>query len=107
MFDGHGPIRAYAKTPSPFNRRGPTFLDETRIVSGPTLFMRGLKRQFVFGAGAVVLVIFFWAIAVGPEPPARISISPGELVRAVTLQRDSLIDLWLIDDCDPHGRHTP
>jgi len=43
----------------------------------------------------------FWAIAVGPEPPARISISPGELVRAVTIQRDSLIDLCLIEHVDP------
>jgi ankyrin repeat protein len=66
--------------------------------------MRAFKRHFVFGAGAVVLVIFFWAIAVGPEPPARISISPGELVRAVTIQRDSLIDLCLIEHVDPNGR---
>ncbi len=104
MFNWTRPIPAYAKTPSPFNRGGPTLLDETRIVSGPTLFMRAFKRQFVFGAGAVVLVIFFWAIAVGPEPPAHISISPGELVRAVTIQRDSLIDLCLIEHVDPNGR---
>jgi ankyrin repeat protein len=104
MFNWTRPIPAYAKTPSPFNRSGPTFLEETSIVSGPTLFMRAFKRQFVFGGGAVVLVIFFWAIAVGPEPPARISISPGELVRAVTIQRDSLIDLCLIEHVDPNGR---
>jgi ankyrin repeat protein len=104
MFNWTRPIPACAKTPSPFNRSGPTFLDETRIVSGPTLFMRAFKRQFVFGSAAVVLVIFFWAIAVGPEPPARISISPGELVRAVTIQRDSLIDLCLIEHVDPNGR---
>src|SRR5260370_8956481 len=66
--------------------------------------MREFKRQFVFGAGAVVLVIFCGAIAVGPEPPARISISRGELVRAVTIQRDSLIDLCLIEHVDPSGR---
>ncbi len=65
--------------------------------------MREFKRQFVFGAG-VVLLILFWAIAVGPEPPARISVSPGELVRAVTIQRDSLIDLYLIERVDPNGR---
>jgi ankyrin repeat protein len=65
--------------------------------------MREFKRRFVFGAG-VVLLILFWAIAVGPEPPARISISPGELVRAVTIQRDSLIDLCLIEHVDPNGR---
>ena len=45
----------------------------------------------------------FWATALGPEPPARISISPSELVRAVTIQRDSLIELCLIDHVDPNG----
>ncbi|MGC2353790.1 MAG: ankyrin repeat domain-containing protein [Candidatus Udaeobacter sp.] len=65
--------------------------------------MRAFKRQFVFGAG-VVLLVLFWAIAVGPEPPSRISISPEELVRAVTIQRDSLIDLCLIEHVDPNGR---
>jgi ankyrin repeat protein len=64
--------------------------------------MRAFKRRFVFAAG-VVLLILFWAIAVGPEPPARISISPEELVRAVTIQRDSLIDLCLIEHVDPNG----
>jgi ankyrin repeat protein len=65
--------------------------------------MRAFKRRFVFGAG-VVLLILFWAIALGPEPPARISISPAELVRAVTIQRDSLIDLCLLEHVDPNGR---
>jgi ankyrin repeat protein len=97
------PIPAYAKTPSPFDRSSPTFLDEARIISGSTVFMREFKRRFVFAAG-IVLLILFWAIAVGPEPPARISISPGELVRAVTIQRDSLIDLCLIEHVDPNGR---
>jgi len=65
--------------------------------------MRDFKRRLVFATG-VVLLILFWAIAVGPEPPARISISPAELVRAVTIQRDSLIDLCLIEHVDPNGR---
>jgi len=65
--------------------------------------MSAFKRRIVFAAG-VVLLILFWAIAVGPEPPARISISPEELVRAVTIQRDSLIDLCLIEHVDPNGR---
>jgi len=65
--------------------------------------MRAFKKRFVFAAG-VVLLVLFWAIAVGPEPPARISISPEELVRAVTIQRDSLIDLCLIEHVDPNGR---
>jgi len=75
------------------------------MLSGPPLFMRAFKRRFVFAAG-VVLLALFWAIAVGPEPPARISISPEELVRAVTIQRDSLIDLCLIEHVDPNGRDT-
>jgi ankyrin repeat protein len=67
-----------------------------------TLFMRKFKRRFVFAAGVVVLILF-WAIAVGPEQPARISISPEELVRAVTIHRDSLIDLCLIEHVNPNG----
>ena len=65
--------------------------------------MSAFKRRIVFWAG-IVLLIVFWAIAVGPEPPARISISPEELVRAVTMQRDSLIDLCLMEHVDPNGR---
>ena len=64
--------------------------------------MSAFKRRFVFWAG-VVLLILFWAIAVGPEPPAHVSISPEELVRAVTIQRDSLIDLYLMEHVDPNG----
>ena len=97
------PIPAYSKVRSQFNRRSTTFLDESRIITGPTVFMRAFKRRFVFAAG-VVFLILFWSIAVGPEPPARISISPEELVRAVTIQRDSLIDLCLIEHVDPNGR---
>jgi ankyrin repeat protein len=51
-----------------------------------------------------VLFILLWATAIGPERPAGISISPSELVRAVTLRRDSLIDLCLMDRVDPNGR---
>ena len=65
--------------------------------------MRVFKRRFVFRLG-VVLLILFWATALGPEPPARISFSPSELVRAVTIKRDSLIELCLIDHVDPNGR---
>src|SRR5207249_1381635 len=97
------PIPAYSKTRARFNRAPAAFLDESRILFGPTLFMPRLKKRLVFAA-ALVLLILFWAIAVGPEPPARISISPEELVRAVTIQRDSLIDLYLIEHVDPNGR---
>jgi ankyrin repeat protein len=102
-FNWTRPIPAYAKAPSRFNPGSTTFLDESRIITDPTVFMRAFKRRFVFAAG-VVFLILFWAIAVGPEPPARISISPEELVRAVTIQRDSLIDLCLIEHVDPNGR---
>ena len=71
-------------------------------MAGPTLHMRVFKRRFVFRI-AVVLLVVFWVTVLGPEPPARISISPGELVRAVTIQRDSLIELCLIDHVDPNG----
>ena len=64
--------------------------------------MRVFKRRFVCRIG-VVLLILFLATVLGPEPSSRISISPGELVRAVTIQRDSLIELCLIDHVDPNG----
>ena len=69
--------------------------------------MRIFHRRFVLRAGVVaLLVIVLWAIAIGPEPPALITISSEELVRAVTIQRDSLIDLCLIERVDPNG-HDP
>jgi ankyrin repeat protein len=67
--------------------------------------MRIFHRRFVLRAGIAALVlIFLWAMAIGPEPPARIVISPEELVRAVTIQRDSLVDLCLMEHVDPNGR---
>src|SRR5437773_4059775 len=97
------PIPACSKVGSQFNPAPITVVDTARIISGPTLHMRVFNRRFVFRIG-VVLLILFWATALGPEPPARISISPAELVRAVTIQRDSLIDLCLIEHVDPNGR---
>src|SRR6266513_65407 len=102
-FNWNRPIPAYAKAALPLNPGSTRFLDESRIITGPTLFMRAFKRRFVFAA-CVVLLILFWAIAVGPEPPAQISITPAELVRAVTIQRESLIELCLIEHVDPNGR---
>ncbi|MFZ0916658.1 MAG: ankyrin repeat domain-containing protein [Candidatus Udaeobacter sp.] len=59
----------------------------------------------MFPAGiAILILVLLWAMAIGPEPPARVTISPEELVRAVTIQRDSLIDLCLIEHVDPNGR---
>lgn len=65
------------------------------IVSGRGLSMGVSRRRIIFQAG-VVFSILLWATAIAPEPPARISISPGELVRAVTIGRQSLIDLCLM-----------
>src|SRR2546430_2793169 len=96
------PIPACSKVGSQFNPAPITVVDTARIIAGPTLHMRVFKRRFVFRI-AVVLLVLFWATALGPEPPTRISISPGELVRAVTIQRDSLIELCLIDHVDPNG----
>jgi ankyrin repeat protein len=96
------PIPACSKVVSQFNPAPTTVVDTPRIITAPTLRMRVFNRRFVFRAG-IVLLIFFWATALGPEPSARISISPGELVRAVTIQRESLIELCLMDRVDPNG----
>ena len=95
----------HSKTNSPFRRSRARFLDENRIIGGPAINMRIFHRRFVLRAGVVALIlIVLWAIAIGPEPPARIIISPDELVRAVTIQRDSLVDLCLMERVDPNGR---
>src|SRR5262245_11675963 len=97
--------RTHPKTDSQFCRSRARFLDENRIIGGPAINMRVFHRRFVLRAGiAALILIFLWAIAIGPEPPARITISPDELVRAVTIQRDSLVDLCLIERVDPNGR---
>jgi ankyrin repeat protein len=94
---------ACPKVGSQFHPAPVTGLDTARIIAGQTLRMRVFKRRFVFRLSVVLLILFF-ATALGPEPPARISISPSELVRAVTIQRESLIELCLIDHVDPNGR---
>jgi ankyrin repeat protein len=64
----------------------------------------GASRKRVIFQASVVFSILLWATAIAPEPPSRISISPDELVRAVTIGRQSLIDLCLIERVDPNGR---
>ena len=67
--------------------------------------MRMFQRRFIVRAGvAALILILLWAVAIGPEPSTRVAISPDELVRAVTIQRESLIDLCLIERVDPNGR---
>jgi len=92
---------AYSKAASPLGHSGPILFDEIGIISGHS--MRKFTRRFVFGAG-IVLLILLWTAGLGPEPPSRISISPDEFIRAVTIQRDSLIDLYLMERVDPNGR---
>jgi ankyrin repeat protein len=97
--------RSHSKIDSPFQRSRARFLDENRIIGSPANNMRIFHRRFVLRAGLVALIlIVLWAIAIGPEPPTRIIISPDELVRAVTIQRDSLVDLCLMERVDPNGR---
>jgi ankyrin repeat protein len=54
--------------------------------------------------GGFVLLILLWATAIAPEPGSRISMTPADLVRAVTIDRGSLINLCLIENVDPNGR---
>jgi ankyrin repeat protein len=96
------PIPACSKVGSQFDPASPAMLDDAGIIAGPNQRMPVFKRRFVFRA-CIVLLIFFWATALGPEPSARISISPNELVRAVTIQRDSLVELCLLEHVDPNG----
>ena len=103
MFNWPRPTLRCAKRPSQFNRAPVGLLDRVDIIFGRALHMRASIRRIVFQAG-VVFLILVWVTAIGPEPPARITISPSELVRAVTIGRSSLIDLCLIEHVDPNGR---
>jgi ankyrin repeat protein len=103
MFNWLRPIPVCSKALSQFNRACVNLPEMIHIVSGRALHMGASRRRIVFRA-SVVLSILLWATAIAPEPPARISISPGELVRAVTIGRQSLIDLCLIEQVDPNGR---
>jgi ankyrin repeat protein len=67
--------------------------------------MRIFHPRFILRASvAALILIVLWAIAIGPEPPARVAISPEDLVRAVTIRRESLINLCLMERVDPNGR---
>ena len=99
------PMPAWLKAHSPFDGSHARFDDGRRIIGSPTLNMRSFHKRFVLRAGVLALIlIFLWAFAVGPEPSTRIALSPDELVRAVTIQRESLIDLCLLEHIDPNGR---
>src|SRR5438093_13718847 len=90
------PIPAYSKSGSRFRRSYTTFVDEARMIPSPTLHMHAFKRRVIFRAGVVVLIlVVLCAMAIGPEPPARVTFSPEELVRAVTIQPSSFVDCCL------------
>jgi ankyrin repeat protein len=90
---------------SQFGSSHARLIDGRRVIGNPTIHMRMFPRRFVLRAGVAALVlILLWGFTIGPEPSARVAMSPDELVRAVTIQRDSLIDLCLMERVDPNGR---
>src|SRR5438874_3703913 len=103
MFNWTRPIPACAKARSQFTSIPVQLPDGPSIVSHWSLPMRVSKRRALF-QGGFVLLILLWATAIAPEPGARISMTPADLVRAVTIDRASLIDLCLIENVDPNGR---
>jgi ankyrin repeat protein len=97
--------RTDSKPYSQFDPSDARFSDGKRIIGNPTIHLRMSQGRVVLPASVIALVlIFLWGWTIGPEPPARVVLSPDELVRAVTAQRDSLIDLCLMDHVDPNGR---
>ena len=103
MFNWTRPIPAYAKVGSQFGPGPFKTLDERCILRDRLLSMRASTRRGLF-QGGFVLLILLWATAIAPEPGARISMTPADLVRAVTIDRASPIDLCLIENVDPNGR---
>ncbi len=103
MFNWPRPLPACAKVGSQFNPVPFQPLDKGHIICGQPLHMRASRRRSFFQGGLVFLILL-WATAIAPEPGARISITPADLVRAVTTNRMSLIELCLIEHVDPNGR---
>src|SRR6266403_4167454 len=103
MFNWTRPIPARVKVGSQFDPAPFKTLGERCILRDRPLPMSASTRRAVF-QGGFVLLILLWATAIAPEPGARISITPADLVRAVTIERASLIDLCLIEQVDPNGR---
>jgi ankyrin repeat protein len=101
MFNEARPIPACAKARSQVDPTPVKLLETAYIICDRILHMRASKRRSQCG---IVILILLWATAIGPEPGARISISPSDLVRATTIGRTSLIDLYLIERVNPNGR---
>jgi len=103
MFNWARPIPVCSKSLSQFDRATVTLPGRTHAISGRVSHERASGGRIAFQASILFLVLL-WATAIAPEPPARIAISPAELVRAVMIGRQSLIDLCLIEKVDPNGR---
>jgi ankyrin repeat protein len=101
MFNWTRPIPACAKARSQFDPTPVKLLETAYIVCDRILHMRASKRRSQCG---IIILILLWATAIAPEPGTHISITPSDLVRAVTVGRASLIDLCLIEHVDPNGR---
>src|SRR5216117_4318376 len=101
MFNWTRPIPACAKVRSQFDPTPVKLLETAYIIRDRILHMRASKRRSQCG---IVILILLWATAIAPEPGTHISITPSDLVRAVTIDRASLIDLCLIEHVDPNGR---
>jgi ankyrin repeat protein len=103
MFNWPRPLLPCAKVGSqfesvPFKPPGNGY-----VICDQPLQMRACRRRSFF-QGGFVLLILLWATAIAPEPGARLSITPADLVRAVMIDRASLIELCLIEHVDPNGR---
>ncbi|PYK94366.1 MAG: hypothetical protein DME36_05975 [Verrucomicrobia bacterium] len=103
MFNWPRPLPACAKVGSHFDQVPFQPLDKGHIICDQPLPMRASKRRSFF-QGGFVLLILLWATVIAPEPAGRIWITPADLVRAVTTNRTSLIELCLIEHVDPNGR---
>ena len=101
MFNWTRPIPACAKARSQFDPTPVKLLETAYIIRDRILHMRASKKRSQCG---IVILILVWATAIAPEPGTHISIMPSDLVRAVTIDRASLIDLCLIEHVDPNGR---
>ena len=103
MFNWPRPLPPCAKAGSQFESVPFKSLDKGYIICDQPLHMRASRKRSFF-QGGFVLLILLWATAIGPEPGGRFSITPADLVRAVTIDRASLIELCLIEHVDPNGR---
>lgn len=103
MFNWTRPIPACVKVGSQSDPFRFKTLDERCIFRDWLLSMRASTRRALL-QGGFVLLILLWATAIAPEPGSRISMTQADLVRAVTIDRGSLINLCLIENVDPNGR---